>query len=277
MLEKAYGKINVSINVLRRRLDGYHDLDMIMVPIKLHDDLEIEIADQMSYECNIPMEFNDSNTVVKAVSILRREFEFKENFKIRLTKRIPMQAGLAGGSADGAAVLRAVNQLLGLGLSYSQLALFGREIGADVSFCIYQQCARVQGTGEIILPFYLEKGYDVILVKPQQGISTKLAYTTLNLDKCDHPDIDKVKDALISHKPLCEVMGNSLEESATRLLGEIERIKNKARSLGFKDVLMSGSGSTVFVITEKGTDTAKLIEEMKKEWDFVIKTEILTA
>ncbi len=277
MLEKAYGKINVSINVLRRRLDGYHDLDMIMVPIQLHDDLEIEIADQMSYECNIPLEFNDSNTVVKAVSILRREFEFRENFRIRLTKRIPMQAGLAGGSADGAAVLRAVNQLLGLGLSYSQLALFGREIGADVSFCIYQQCARVQGTGEIILPFYLEKGYDVILIKPKEGISTKLAYTTLNLDKCSHPDIDKVRDALINHEPLHEVMGNSLEESALRLLGDIRRIKDKALSLGYRNVLMSGSGSTVFILVEKGTDTTHLIEEMRRDWDFVVKTEILTA
>lgn len=277
MLEKAYAKINVSINVLRRRLDGFHDLDMIMVPLELHDDLEIDVADEMSFECNIPMTFNESNTICKAIDILRREFDFRDNFRIKLTKRIPMEAGLAGGSADGAATLRAINQLLGLGLSYSQLALFGREIGSDVAFCIYQHPARVQGTGEIIMPFYLEKGYDVILIKPKQGISTKLAYTTLDLNKCDHPDIGKVKDALISHSGLSEVMGNSLEESATRLLEDINVIKQQVRKAGFENVLMSGSGSTVFVLCEADEDPSELIEQMKNEWDFVIKTQIRTV
>lgn len=276
MIEKAYGKINVSINVLRRKMDGYHDLDMIMVPINIYDELDIEISDTDSYWCNTNLKFNQSNTVYRAIEILRREFDFKEKFSIRLTKRIPMEAGLAGGSADGAATLRALNQLLGLGLSYSQLALFGREIGSDVPYCIYQQAARVQGTGEKIMPFYLPKSYDVILIKPEQGISTKLAYTTLNLNECAHPDIEKVKEALISHGNLAEVMGNSLEESAARLLPEIVAIKEKCYQMGYENVLMSGSGSTVFVLTEQDKDTSDLLEEMRKSYNFVIKTEILT-
>ena len=273
MLEKAYGKINLSINVLRRRPDGYHDLDMIMVPIALHDDLQIEISEQMSYTGNTDLPFDQHNTICKAIELLRAEFGFRENFRINLTKRIPMQAGLAGGSADGAAALRAVNRLLDLGLSEQQLALRAAKIGMDVCFCIYQRAARVKGAGEIIEPFEMKRNYEVLLVKPQQGISTGKAYGMLDLERCDHPDITALQEALINGEEITALLGNSLEESAFRLLPEIREIKETVKSFGYNDVLMSGSGSTVFVLLPEDKQCEELINELKNRYNFVIKTQ----
>lgn len=117
MIEKAYGKINISIDVISKREDGYHNMDMIMVPIDLYDVIDIEIAQEGSYCCNYDLPYDESNIIYRCIELLRKEFGFKEQFSIKVTKNIPQEAGLAGGSTDGAAALRIVNKLLDLKLS----------------------------------------------------------------------------------------------------------------------------------------------------------------
>lgn len=275
MIEKAYGKINVSINVLSRREDGYHLVDMVMLPIDLYDVIEIEISDKTEYQCNWDLEYNEKNLIYKAVELLRSEFGFKEQFKIKVTKNIPMQAGLAGGSSNAAATLRLINELCNLNLSLDQLAAYGKRIGADVPFCVYNKPARVQGIGEIITPFELEKGYDVLLIKPDEGVNTGKAYQTLNIPVADHPDIEKLQHALVNHEKMNHLLGNSLMESATRMVPVINSIVNECREAGYDNSLMSGSGSTCFVLTEKGTDTSGLEEKLLQKYNFVMKTSTL--
>ncbi|HPW53363.1 MAG TPA: 4-(cytidine 5'-diphospho)-2-C-methyl-D-erythritol kinase [Erysipelotrichaceae bacterium] len=275
MIEKAYGKINISIDVISKREDGYHNMDMIMVPIDLYDVIDIEIAQEGSYCCNDDLPYDESNIIYRCIELLRKECGFKEQFSIKVTKNIPQEAGLAGGSTDGAAALRIVNKLLDLKLSKKQLSCIGKKIGADIPFCIYQKIARVRGIGDIIEPFELKVDYDVLLIKPEQGIDTRTAFQMLDLSKCPHPDIDKVKQALVNGEPLKDVLGNSLLYSAERLVPEVLQIIEECRKLGFEDALMTGSGTTVFVLLKKGQECKGLQKYMEGKYPFVYKTSII--
>ncbi|MDO4378466.1 MAG: 4-(cytidine 5'-diphospho)-2-C-methyl-D-erythritol kinase [Erysipelotrichia bacterium] len=276
MKEKAYGKINLSLNVINRRIDGYHNIDSIMLPVDLYDEIELEIADSDSYECNIDLPYDQHNIIYKCLGLMRREFDLKNHYSIKVTKNIPLSAGLAGGSSDGAAVLRMINELEKLGLSYSQLACFGKKIGADIPFCIYQQAARVRGIGEIVEPFHLPIGYELLLIKPQLGVDTASAYQMLDLNKCQHPNIEEIKKSLLSRQPLKKILGNSLQYSAFLLNPEVENIICEVNKLGYANVLMSGSGSTVFVLGYDGENLDELKKIMQKKYAFVYKTTILT-
>ncbi len=148
---KAHAKINLCLNVVGRRDDGYHELEMVMVPLTLHDTIYIELSDKDEYSCSdqsLPMDL--SNTVVKAVELMRKTFGFKEHFKVHIQKEIPSQAGLAGGSADAAAVMKAIRELLKIDVSIEELSQLGKQVGADVPFCVMETCALVKGIGEKI-------------------------------------------------------------------------------------------------------------------------------
>ncbi|MDI9540024.1 MAG: 4-(cytidine 5'-diphospho)-2-C-methyl-D-erythritol kinase [Bacillota bacterium] len=276
MIEKAYGKINISIDVISKREDGYHNMDMIMVPVDLYDVIDIEIAEKESYWCNDDLPYDESNIVYRCIELLRKEFNFKEQFAIKITKIIPQEAGLAGGSADGAAALRIVNQLLNLNLDNKQLGCLGKKIGADIPFCVYQKPARVRGIGDIVEPFNLDVNYDVLLIKPEQGVDTKTAFEILDLEKCLHPNIDKVKYALVNKKSLKDLLGNSLLYSAEKLVPEVLQIIKECKEMGYEDVMMTGSGSTVFVLLEKGQDCKALQQYMQGKYPFVLRTSVIT-
>lgn len=275
MIEKAYGKINISINVISKRDDGYHNMDMIMAPIDLYDVIDIEIAEKESYWCNDNLPYDETNIIYRCIELLRKKFNFKEQFSIKVTKNIPQEAGLAGGSTDGAAALRIINKLLNLNLSLKQLSCLGKEVGADIPFCVFQKVARVRGIGDIVEPFNLKVEYDVLLVKPKQGVDTKVAFEILDLDKCPHPNIEKVKMALINNEPLKGILGNSLLYSAEKLVPEVLDIIKECKNMGYEDVLMTGSGSTVFVLLEKGQNCSDLTKYMKEKYPFVYRTSIL--
>ena len=275
MKEEAYAKINLSLNVIARRPDGYHDLDMIMLPLTLSDTLWMEPAAETTFECNVPLPWDETNTIYKALEVVRKEIGLHARFRIKLEKRVPMEAGLGGGSADGAAALKLINKLLQFHLSDASLAYLASKIGSDVPFCIYNRPARVRGTGEKIEAFNIKKGYDFLLIKPEGGVSTAQAYKKLKLDKCPHPDIDAVMKAVRNHRKLNGLLGNSLEDSAFALEREIWDIKHECIALGYENVLMTGSGSTVFVLTEKGEDISELEKIMKNKYSFVQKCEIL--
>lgn len=274
---KAHAKINLCLNVVGRRNDGYHELEMIMVPIRLHDNVFIERSEQDSFTCSDEtLAMNETNTIVKAVHLLREEYNFKECFHIHIEKHIPMQAGLAGGSADAAAVLRGINELLHLGISIDDLAMLGKKVGADVPFCVKQTCAMVKGIGEDITPFPMNCDFSILLVKPDKGVNTGKAFQMLDFNKCVHPNCDIVKTCCEGNdfEGIASSIGNTLEYSAFQMVPEIADIKHKLTALGFPAVLMSGSGSTVFALTRD----LSMIEDAKRVFDqeyFTCVTEII--
>lgn len=263
MKESAYAKINLSLDVVCKREDGYHELSMIMLPLAFHDTLEIELSDKDIYTSDSDMIFDESNTIVKAVKIMREAYKLKQCFKIHCEKRIPLQAGLAGGSADAAAVLRGINTLCDLEISLNELAALGKQIGADVPFCVLNKPAYVSGIGEKIEPFDPIFDYEILLVKPQKGVSTKSAFEMLDFKTAIHPQISKIVTALKAGQDEVWIgeLGNTLEQSAFQLVPEIDNIKKQLQSDGFDAVLMSGSGSCLFGLTRN----YELINKVKSD------------
>ena len=279
MKEKAYAKINLCLDVVKRREDGYHELNMVMAPIDFYDTVELTIAKKMSFKTNAGyLALDEKNTVIKTIKVMREEFAFKENFAIALHKQIPAQAGLAGGSSDGAAALRIIQRLLNLDISEEKQIQIAKKIGADVPFCLKSKPALVRGIGEKLEHFSFQSQFHVFLVKPHHGVSTKLAFESLNLTKCCHPDVLNMKKALIQqdYPHIVKTLGNSLEESAFRLVPQIKQIKEELLNFGFDGVLMSGSGSTVFALTSSDDLIQKATHEFKSRGYFVRKTRILS-
>lgn len=267
MKVKAYAKINLGLNVKGKLENGYHDLEMIMVPINFYDEIRIDIADEMEFTSNKDyLKYNEENTVYKAIEYLRSKYGFKENFKIHIDKHIPTRAGLAGGSSDGAAVIKAINQLLHLHMDDEELKEAALAVGADVYFCLISKPSKVTGIGDVVEPFECSSDFHILLVKPRIGVATKESFSNLKMHTCDHPDIDKLKCALEAndYEAICQNLGNSLEEPSFRLNREIARIKRRLLELGMDAALMSGSGSTVFALT-KDEETLDFVSRVMKE------------
>lgn len=278
MKVNAYAKINICLNVVKKRNDGYHELEMIMVPIDLHDVITIEKSTYDRYTCDdtsIPMDAH--NTVVKAVELMRDVFGIQDHFHIHVEKHIPAQAGLAGGSGDGAAVLRGIRELCHIDVSMEELSLLGKKIGADVPFCVMQKCAVVKGIGEKLTPFSINCDFDILLVKPQAGVPTGKAFSMLDFERCDHPDCNQVKSCLEQNRfaDLAHCVSNSLEYSAFQIVPEIADIKQRLNEMGFPVVLMSGSGSTVFALTQDKNQLEAAEKSMQNTDCFVCTTHIV--
>lgn len=278
MKERAYAKINLCLDVVGEREDGYHDLKMIMVPVDFYDVLEMVPAEETTMTLNrsfLPV--NEKNTVIKAINVMRECYGFEEEFACSLQKHIPTQAGLAGGSADAAAAIRIMNQLLKLDMSREDMISVGKKVGADVPFCIFNQCASVSGIGDVLDPFECNTDFEILLVKPKRGVSTKTAFTEMDKENVVHPDCEAMRKALVSndYEGVISNLGNSLEEVSLRLVREIREIKEDLSALGFDGVLMSGSGSTVFGITKSPRLLKKTSDLMRYKGYFVRMTKIL--
>ena len=278
MKEKAYAKINLCLDVAGEREDGYHDLKMIMVPVNFYDVLEMEPADQTSIRLNrsyLPV--NEKNTVFKAIRTMQKNYGFDQEFACVLQKHIPTQAGLAGGSADAAAAIRIICRYMGLDLSREELIRVGTEVGADVPFCIFNQPAYVSGIGDELEMFECNTDFDILLVKPRRGVSTKTAFTEMNPETASHPDCQAMRKALVEndYESVIRNLGNSLEEVSIRLVEEIREVKEDLTAAGFDGVLMSGSGSTVFGITRSPRLLRKTADLMRYKGYFVRMTSIL--
>lgn len=274
---KAHAKINLCLNVKGRREDGYHDLEMVMVPLLLHDDIVIRLADADRLCCDDKtLLLDDTNTITKAIMLMRDTYHIKEHFVVELKKRIPMQAGLAGGSSDAAAVMRGINDLLGLHIPLTELAHRSKKIGADVPFCVMDTCAVVEGIGEYITPFDMNCDVHILLVKPSAGVPTGKAFQMLDIDKCEHPSCFEMRDACRKNRfyDMCAALGNSLEYSAFQIVPEIAEIKRSLQLAGFDGVLMSGSGSTVFALTRDECLLQRTVKEWEKRYPFVLATRI---
>lgn len=274
---QANAKINLCLDVVQKREDGYHEMDMIMVPLTLHDTLWIEEATHDHYECkNSDLIMDEHNTILKAVNLMRETFSLTSCFHIILDKQIPMEAGLAGGSADAAAVMKALWKLYELPCTLEELAFLGKQIGADVPFCVMNTCSLVRGIGEQITPFECLSHFHVLLVKPEQGVSTGKAFGLLNFEECEHPDTLLCKEALAhgDTKRFYRHSGNTLEYSAFQMVPELKRLKEELYELGFPFVLMSGSGSTMFALSEDEDVLRQGVEVMKQRYPFVLASEL---
>ncbi len=272
MKDRAFAKINLCLDVASVREDGYHELHMIMAPVDFYDVLEMNIADETSISLNrtfLPV--NDKNTVIKAINVMKETYGLTENFACNLTKHIPTQAGLAGGSADAASAIRMITKLCHLNLTREELIEVGKKVGADVPFCIFNEPAYVNGIGEQLEPFKINTDFNILLVKPKRGVSTSAAFNRLDMSKTIHPDCLKMRKALENDDYLTVVdcLGNSLEKVSYRLCPEIREIKEDLKYFGFDGVLMSGSGSTVFGITRKKDLVNRIGNVMRSKGYFI--------
>jgi 4-diphosphocytidyl-2-C-methyl-D-erythritol kinase len=279
MIAKAYGKVNLCLNVVEKRSDGYHELDSVMVPIDFHDDIHIEPAHTMKFTCTPDIHIRpENNSILKTVAIMRERFGFKENYHIHLTKRIPSQAGLGGGSSDAAAVLNWLNDRYGYHMSDQEKIDIGVKIGADVPFCLFQKPARVQGIGEILRFFEVKLPLWIVLVQPYRGVSTKQSFASLQLDSLVHPDAALLEEALSTNNyPLfLASLGNSLEANAIRAVPDIQHLKRRLITLGCDNALMTGSGSVVMGFTQSEIIADRAVRNLRHTYRFAIKTKINT-
>ena len=279
MKERAYAKINLCLDVVGKREDGYHDLKMIMVPINFYDVLEMEFAPDTTLELNRDyLPINDKNTIIKAIHIMQEKYNITEEFCCRLEKHIPTRAGLAGGSADAAAAIRMINRMCNLHLTKDEMIAVGKEVGADVPFCILNRPAFVEGIGEKIITFSCSPDFYLLLIKPRKGVSTAEAFHIVDEQEGIHPDCKAMQEALEynDYDDIISSLGNSMENAAMTLVPEIRKAKQDLLDLGFDGVLMSGSGSTVFGITKDVELLDRSIDILKKKKYFVRKTIVHT-
>ena len=262
----AYGKINLGLDVVRRREDGYHEVKMVMQTVDLYDRLVFRDID----EDRVIIESDsdelpdvEDNIIYKSYMLLRKAYGISRGLHVKVEKHIPVAAGMAGGSADAAATLVAVNRIFELGLSEQQLMEYGVRIGADVPYCIMQGTALAEGIGEVLSPLPPMPECWILIAKPNIGVSTKWVYENLHVDTLDrdqHPDIDILVDALKEGDAcaVAERMGNILETVTVRHHLEIESIRRMMEDHGSLGARMSGSGPTVFGIYDNDSkDTAQ--------------------
>ncbi len=277
---RAYAKINLGLNVLYKRDDGYHELDMVNAPITFYDELYIEKNADMVFDATMAyVKKNKNNSVLKAISLMRAKYGFEDNFRIMLRKNIPSRAGLGGGSADAAATIKAIDRLLGLNMSLADYKEIAMQIGSDEYYCLFERCARVQGTGDIVKPFQNRLCCPILLVKPYSGISTKASFKDLDVRKCDHPDIDAIKRAMEDgdYGRFVRSLGNSLEASSFILDGNIKKIRDELLIIGMDASVMSGSGSTVLGFSKDEGILDKAAVIMKRQGHYVRKVRFLLS
>ena len=277
MREKANAKINLALNVIKRREDGYHELESIMLPLDFGDDIVIEESDRDYLTSNVDtIPLDERNLAYKALMLMKETYSITKHYHIHIEKRIPSEAGLGGGSSDGAAVMRALNEMEHLNIDKHELADLSVKLGADCPFCVLNEPMLISGIGEKYESIGLQSfPFHVLLVKPDSGVSTKLAYETLNIENADHPNCRKIVEALRHGEFDTLGISNSLEESALRLNSDVKTLKEKLIAMNFEYVLMSGSGSTVFALTRNEQLLNKSYILLKETYGFAEKCKII--
>ena len=268
---KALAKINLGLDVLRRGEDGYHEVKMIMQTISLHDDLEIRRIKTPEIQVKTNLYYlptNENNLVYKAAKLLMDEFGIKEGVSIQLKKRIPVAAGMAGGSTDGAAVLWGMNQMYGLGLSRQELMERGVKLGADVPYCVQRGTALAEGIGERLSVLPSMPKCTILIAKPGISVSTKFVYENLHANDLkpeQHPDVDRMIEAMKEKNLdlLCERMGNVLETVTIPAYPVIQEIKEHMMACGAAGAMMRGSGPTVFGIFHSPMQAKAAMKDLK--------------
>ena len=270
---KATAKINLGLDVLRKREDGYHDLRMVMQMTGMFDRISMFPRARrpgISFRTNLPyIPANENNLAYRAANLLMDEFEVNDGLSINLQKFIPVAAGLAGGSTDAAAVLVGTNKLFHLGLSLEELMVRGKKLGADVPYCLLGGTALAEGIGEVLTPLPNLPSCSILLAKPPVSVSTKEVYGALHADEIEvHPDIDGMVEALKAGdlRGVCDRCANVLEDvtaPSRPIIGEMERDMKK---MGALCSIMSGSGPTVFGIFDDESSARKCRNHMRDKY-----------
>lgn len=272
--EKAPAKINLTLDVLQKRKDGYHDVEMIMTTVDLADRIHLHPleTDEIIIEVEnglLPLDKN--NLAYQAASHLKKRCGVSSGIKIIIEKKIPVSAGLAGGSTDAAAVLRGLNRLWGLGLSLDTLAEIGLLIGSDVPFCVYGGTAIARGRGEELTFIDAPPKVWVLLAKPPQGVSTKDIYKRLKPGEMAHPDTEGMVEAIRTkdYRGICARLENVMEPVTFTLAPDVARIKKRLESSGADGTVMSGSGPTVFSLIANDQKAHRLYNTLRGFMDQV--------
>ena len=268
---KARAKINLGLDVVRKREDGYHEVRMIMQMINLYDKITMRriTESEIRVTTNLPyLPVNEDNLVYRAAKLLMDEFQVTEGVEIELQKYIPVAAGMAGGSSDAAAVMVGINRIFHLGLTKKQLMERGVKIGADVPFCIMRGTALAEGIGEVLTPLPAMPHCSLVIAKPKIHVSTKFVYGNLKANELkEHPDIDGQVQALRegSLEQIVAKMGNVLETVTVPAYPVIDEIKKTMLKNDAMGAMMSGSGPTVFGIFEREERAQEVCRLLKKE------------
>lgn len=266
--EKAPAKINLTLDVLGKRPDGYHEVEMIMTTVDLADRLSIRPSEDgkihiLSSDRYVPDDRR--NLVWQAADLLRKKAGIRSGVMFTLDKRIPVAAGLAGGSSDAAAALRGLNRLWNLGLSLDELAEIGAEIGSDIPFCVFGGTSIATGRGEKLRHLPAPPNCWVILAKPAIGVSTADAYGRLNLKTMEHPATAAMEAALRAgdYEAMCRSVGNVLEPATMGMHPEVAMLKDGMKRFGADAVLMSGSGPTVYGLVSSEARVARIVNGLR--------------
>lgn len=255
LVVRSYAKINICLNVNERRGDGFHNLDMVMVPVELHDSLlisELKNADNNFVTID---DFSNGNVhynlASSALTLIEQKYHLKNRFRVSIHKSIPMQAGLGGGSSNAAFVLKGINRVLKLNIKENELIEIARQLGSDVPFFIPCKPARCHGTGDDFEYISIKNNYFVLIVKPDKGCSTKDVFDLSDTMTLSTGNVDDVVKGLTEgdDQLLSRSIVNSLEEPAIKLVPEIKIIKERLINAGFSIVSMTGSGSAVFALS----------------------------
>lgn len=267
---KALAKINLGLDVVRKREDGYHEVRMIMQTVKLYDQIEIHRTDRQGIRVKTNLQYlpvNENNLVYQAAQLLMEEFKIEKGVSIQLRKVIPVAAGMAGGSSDAAAVLVGINRMFGLGLTKQELMERGVKIGADVPYCVMRGTALAEGIGEKLTQLAPMPKCYVLIAKPGIHVSTKFVYTNLKANELkEHPDIDgqaaAIKDGDLYRT--AALMGNVLETVTIPAYPVIGEIKEQMAACGAIGAMMSGSGPTVFGLFEEKERARAAYDKLRK-------------
>ena len=266
---KALGKVNLGLDILGKKENGYHEVRMVMQTVYLYDRVILERSRTPGIRIETNLKFlpvNENNIAYKAAELLKNEFGIDEGIKIILDKHIPVAAGMAGGSSNAAAVLFGMNRMYGLGLSEEELKKRGVNLGADVPYCIMRGTVLAEGIGERLTPLpSIPKCY-VLIAKPPLSASTEIVYEKYDaLSQVEHPDIDGIIQGLEIGDigRVASGMGNVLEQVMLKEYPVIAQIKKAMLDLGALGALMSGSGPTVFGLFESRSQARMAARKIK--------------
>lgn len=266
----AYAKINLVLDVLRKRDDGYHEVAMVMQAIDLADTIMLEESQRnwlVTSNKHIPPNMN--NLAMKAVTLMQQHFRNVPPLQVTLLKRIPVAAGLAGGSTDCAGVMLGINKMYNLGMSLGDLERLGAQLGSDIPFCMGGPTALATGRGEKIEPLPACPNLFFVLVKPSFGVSTPKVYGNLRVAEISqHPDVNRCIRGLEAGSAgrVLESMGNLLEHSTFELQPDVKKLKDSMTACGCQHVLMSGSGPTVFAAFEEESQAQQYYQNIRKQY-----------
>jgi len=279
MKKKAYGKLNLGLNVIRKRSDGYHDLQMVTVPVDLFDTVEIIPNDTLSVVTDkwyLPLD--EKNTVYQAIKLMHEEYGTPLNYHVKLVKNIPTQAGMAGGSSDGATAINIINEMNNLNLSQQQLIDIGVKIGADVPYCLFSRPSLVTGIGDQLQFLDIYTDFHLFIAKPKFGISTGSLFSNLTIDKANQDEFNQLVEGLTrgNYSQIEKNLVNDLLAAAIKVRPEVQEIIDDLKAFGFDNACMTGAGSVVFGITQSESLARSAVTEFYLKYPFVKKTKIIT-